>query len=190
MSEPEPAYHGLKFHETFGPLAFTFHGIAVGLRDLGMTLNPQAAHYTLMGIETLSLRMQRHVENAEKVAGWLETHPAVEAVTYAGLPSSPSHEKMTRICPKGAGGLFTVALKSGYEGCVKFVDSLNLFSHVANLGDTRSLVIHSASTTHRQLTEDQQVAAGAAPNVVRISIGIEDADDLIRDLDQALNASA
>jgi len=190
LCDPEPAYHGLKFHETFGPLAFTFHGIAIGLRDLGMTLNPQAAHYTLMGIETLSLRMQRHVANAEKVAAWLETHPAVEAVTYAGLPSSPSHEKMTRICPKGAGGLFTVALKSGYGGCIKFVDSLNLFSHVANLGDTRSLVIHSASTTHRQLTEEQQIAAGAAPNVVRISIGIEDADDLIRDLDQALNASA
>ena len=186
LSEPEPAYHGLKFHETFGPLAFTFHGIAVGLRDLGMTLNPQAAHYTLMGIETLSLRMARHVENAQKVAGWLETHPNVDKVTYAGLPSSPYRERAQRICPKGAGGLFTVALKGGYEACVKFVDSLELFSHVANLGDTRSLVIHSASTTHRQLTPEQQEAAGAAPNVVRISIGIEDADDLIRDLDQAL----
>jgi len=186
LSEPEPAYHGLKFHETFGPLAFTFHSIAVGLRDLGMTLNPQAAHYTLMGIETLSLRMARHVENAQKVAGWLETHPNVDKVTYAGLPSSPYRERAQRICPKGAGGLFTVALKGGYEACVKFVDSLELFSHVANLGDTRSLVIHSASTTHRQLTPEQQEAAGAAPNVVRISIGIEDADDLIRDLDQAL----
>ena len=186
LSEPEPAYHGLKFHETFGPLAFTFHGIAVGLRDLGMTLNPQAAHYTLMGIETLSLRMARHVENAQTVASWLEAHPNVENVTYAGLPSSPYRERAQRICPKGAGGLFTVALKGGYEACVKFVDSLELFSHVANLGDTRSLVIHSASTTHRQLTPEQQEAAGAAPNVVRISIGIEDADDLIRDLDQAL----
>ena len=186
LSAPEPAYHGLKFHETFGPLAFTFHGIAVGLRDLGMTLNPQAAHYTLMGIETLSLRMQRHCENAERVAGWLETHPAVEHVTYAGLPSSPSHDRVARICPTGAGGLFTVALKGGYDACVKLVDSLELFSHVANLGDTRSLIIHSASTTHRQLTEDQQIAAGAAPNVVRISIGIEDAEDLIADLDQAL----
>ncbi|MGC9367975.1 MAG: O-acetylhomoserine aminocarboxypropyltransferase/cysteine synthase family protein [Paracoccaceae bacterium] len=186
LSEPEPAYHGLKFHETFGPLAFTFHGIAVGLRDLGMTLNPQAAHYTLMGIETLSLRMQRHVENAQKVAGWLENNPNVEKVTYAGLPSSAYYERAQRVCPKGAGGLFTVALKGGYDSCVKFVDSLELFSHVANLGDTRSLVIHSASTTHRQLTPEQQEAAGAAPNVVRISIGIEDADDLIRDLDQAL----
>jgi len=187
LSEPEPAYHGLKFHETFGPLAFTFHGIAVGLRDLGMTLNPQAAHYTLMGIETLSLRMQRHTENAQKVAEWLEADPRIEKVTYAGLPSSPYHERAQRLFPKGTGGLFTVTLKRGYEACVKLVDSLDLFSHVANLGDTRSLVIHSASTTHRQLTEEQQIAAGAGPDVVRISIGIEDADDLIRDLDQGLS---
>ncbi len=186
LSEPEPAYHGLKFHETFGPLAYTFHGIAIGLRDLGMTLNPQAAHYTLVGIETLALRMERHVENAEKIAKWLETHDAVEKVTYAGLPSSPYKKRAAKICPKGAGALFTVALKGGFEACVKFVDNLEIFSHVANLGDTRSLVIHSASTTHRQLTAEQQVAAGAAPNVVRLSIGIEDANDLIADLDQAL----
>ncbi len=186
MSAPEPAYHGLKFHETFGPLAFTFHGIAIGLRDLGMTMNPQAAHYTLMGIETLSLRMERHVENAKTVAGWLEGHDLVDYVTYAGLPSSPYHDRVERVCPKGAGGLFTVALKGGYDACVKFVDSLEIFSHVANLGDARSLVIHSASTTHRQLTPEQQEAAGAGPNVVRISIGIENSDDLISDLDQAL----
>ena len=186
LSAPEPAYHGLKFAETFGPLAFTFHGIAIGLRDLGMTLNPQAAHYTLMGIETLSLRMERHVQNAEKIAAWLETHDAVAGVTYAGLDSSPYKERKERLCPKGAGGLFTVALKGGYDACVKFVDALELFSHVANLGDTRSLVIHSASTTHRQLTEEQQKAAGASPDVVRISIGTESADDLIADLDQAL----
>jgi len=186
LSAPEPAYHGLKFHETFGPLAFTFHGIAIGLRDLGMTMNPQAAHYTLMGIETLSLRMQRHVENALTVSNWLENHDAVDYVTYAGLQSSPYHHRVERICPKGAGGLFTVALKGGYDACVKFVDSLEIFSHVANLGDARSLVIHSASTTHRQLTPEQQTAAGAGPNVVRISIGIEDAADLMADLDQAL----
>ncbi len=190
LSEPEPAYHGLKFHETFGNLAFTFHGIAVGLRDLGMTMNPQAAHYTLMGCETLSLRMQRHVENAEKVAAWLEKHPAVDHVTYAGLPSSPYYELAKKVCPKGAGGLFTLALKGGYESCIKFVDSLEIFSHVANLGDTRSLVIHSASTTHRQLSPEQQAAAGAGPDVVRISIGIEDADDLMADLDQALAKAA
>ncbi|MBN8187647.1 MAG: O-acetylhomoserine aminocarboxypropyltransferase/cysteine synthase family protein [Salipiger thiooxidans] len=186
LSDPEPAYHGLKFHETFGGLAFTFHSIAVGLRDLGMTMNPQGAHYTLMGIETLSLRMQKHVENAVRVASWLENHPAVAQVTYAGLPSSPYNDRVARICPNGAGGLFTVALKGGYESCLKFVDGLEIFSHVANLGDARSLVIHSASTTHRQLSEEQQIAAGAAPNVVRISIGIEDPDDLIADLDQAL----
>ena len=186
LSQPEPAYHGLKFHETFGPLAFTFHGIAIGLRDLGMTLNPQAAHYTLMGIETLSLRMERHTANALKVATWLENDPRVDYVTYAGLPSSPYADRVPRICPKGTGGLFTFALKAGYEACVKFVDAVEIFSHVANLGDTRSLVIHSASTTHRQLTEEQQKAAGAAPEVVRVSIGIEDPDDLIADLDQAL----
>ena len=186
LSQPEPAYHGLKFHETFGALAFTLHGIAIGLRDLGMTLNPQAAHYTLLGIETLSLRMQRHVENAEAVAQWLEQDPRVEAVTYAGLPSSPYYHRIAKICPKGAGALLTVSLKDGYDACMKLVSELNLFSHVANLGDTRSLVIHSASTTHRQLSPEQQVAAQAGPNVLRLSIGTEDVNDLIADLDQAL----
>ncbi|WP_170454937.1 O-acetylhomoserine aminocarboxypropyltransferase/cysteine synthase family protein [Ruegeria arenilitoris] len=187
LSAPEPAYHGLKFHETFGPLAFTFHGIAVGLRDLGMTMNPQAAHYTLMGIETLSLRMQRHVENAEKIAAWLEKDDRVDYVTYAGLPSSPYHDRVKKHYRKGAGALFTFAVKGGYDACVKLVNALEIFSHVANLGDARSLIIHSASTTHRQLTPEQQEAAGAGPNVVRVSIGIEDADDLIADLDQALS---
>ncbi|TYB88050.1 O-acetylhomoserine aminocarboxypropyltransferase/cysteine synthase family protein [Oceaniovalibus sp. ACAM 378] len=186
LSQPETAYHGLKFHETFGPLAFTFHSIAIGLRDLGMTMNPQAAHYTLMGIETLSLRMQRHVENAVTVAKWLEADPRIDYVTYAGLESSPYFGRVEKICPRGAGGLFTFAVKGGYDACVKLIDSLEIFSHVANLGDTRSLVIHTASTTHRQLNEDQQRAAGAAPELVRVSIGIEDAADLIADLDQAL----
>ncbi|WP_226550378.1 O-acetylhomoserine aminocarboxypropyltransferase/cysteine synthase family protein [Celeribacter naphthalenivorans] len=187
LSEPEPAYHGLDFHETFGPLAFTFHGIAVGLRDLGMTLNPQAAHYTLMGIETLSLRMQKHVQNAREVANWLEGDDRIEAVTYSGLPSSSYYDRMTRICPRGAGALFTVALKGGYDACVDTVAKLKLFSHVANLGDTRSLVIHPASTTHSQLTPEEQIKAGAGPNILRLSIGIEDANDLIGDLDQALS---
>ncbi|AXQ93161.1 O-acetylhomoserine aminocarboxypropyltransferase/cysteine synthase [Cereibacter azotoformans] len=186
LSEPESAYHGLVFHKALGPMAYTFHSIAVGLRDLGMTMNPQGAHYTLMGIETLSLRMARHVENARRIAEWLEADPRVDYVTYAGLPSSRWHDRVARICPKGAGALFTFAVKGGYDACVKLVDALELFSHVANLGDTRSLVIHSASTTHRQLSPEQQEAAGAAPNVVRLSIGIEDADDLIADLDQAL----
>ena len=186
LSEPEPAYHGMRFQETFGPLAFTFHGIAVGLRDLGMTMNPQAAHYTLMGIETLSLRMAKHVENAIKVANWLESDPRIDSVTYAGLKSSPYFSRIKKICPRGAGALFTVAIKGGYNACLKFVDSLEIFSHVANLGDARSLVIHTASTTHRQLTTEQQIAAGSDPSLVRISIGIEDADDLISDLDRAL----
>lgn len=190
LSAPEPAYHGLKFHETFGSLAFTFHGIAIGLRDLGMTLNPQAAHYTLMGVETLPLRMQRHVENAQKVAQHLAAHPGVARVTYAGLADSPWSDRVARICPKGAGALFTFEIKGGYDSAVRFVEALKLFSHVANLGDTRSLVIHSASTTHRQLTEDQQRAAGAGPEVVRLSIGTEDPADLIADLDQALAAAA
>ncbi|SIS68828.1 O-acetylhomoserine aminocarboxypropyltransferase/cysteine synthase family protein [Phaeovulum vinaykumarii] len=190
LSEPEPAYHGLCFHKALGPMAFTFHSIAVGLRDLGMTMNPQGAHYTLMGIETLSLRMARHVENARAVAEWLDADPRVASVSWAGLPASPWHDRVARICPKGAGALFTVALKGGYEACVKVVENLKVFSHVANLGDTRSLVIHSASTTHRQLTPEQQAAAGAGPEVLRLSIGLEDAGDLIADLDQALTAAS
>lgn len=186
LSQPEPAYHGLTFGEALGPMAFTFHSIAIGLRDLGMTMNPQGAHYTLMGIETLSLRMQKHVENAKIVADWLEKDDRIDYVTYAGLPSSPYYNRIENICPKGAGALFTFAVKGGYDACVKLVDSLDLFSHVANLGDTRSLIIHSASTTHRQLTPEQQEAAGASPNVVRVSIGIEDPADIINDLDQAL----
>ena len=189
LSAPEPAYHGLRFHETFGPAAFTFHGIAIGLRDLGMTMNPQGAHYTLMGIETLSLRMEKHIANAQKIAEWLETHPAVRSVTYPGLRSSPYRARAARITPKGPGALFTVQLKGGYEACTRFVAALKLFSHVANLGDARSLVIHSASTTHRQLTDEQKIASGAAPDMVRLSIGIEGARDLIEDLDQALKAA-
>ena len=186
MIEPEPAYHGLKFHETFGPLAYTFHGIAIGLRDLGMTAAPMNAFQTLLGIETLSLRMEKHVANAKKVAKYLQGHKAVEYVSYAGLDDSPYARRAKKYTPKGAGALFTFGVKGGYDSCVKVVDNVEIFSHVANLGDTRSLIIHSASTTHRQLTDDQRVAAGAGPEVVRVSIGIEDPDDLIADLDQAL----
>ncbi len=187
LSKPEPAYHGLCFAEALGPMAFTFHSIAIGLRDLGMTMNPQGAHYTLMGIETLSLRMQKHVQNAREIASWLEGDSRIEKVTYSGLPTSDYYDRMTRICPRGAGALFTVALKGGYDACVETVGKLKLFSHVANLGDARSLVIHPASTTHRQLAPEEQVKAGAGPNILRLSIGIEDANDLIADLDQALS---
>ncbi len=186
LADPEPAYHGLRFHETFGPLAFTFHGIAIGLRDLGMTMAPMNAFLTLMGIETLSLRMARHCENALKVAQWLENDPRVEYVTYAGLKSSPYYRRAKKLYPKGVSSLFTFGVKGGYDACVKLVDAVEIFSHVANLGDTRSLIIHSASTTHRQLTPEQQSSAGAGPEVVRLSIGLEDPDDLIADLDQAL----
>ena len=186
LSEPEPAYHGLRFHETFGKYAFTLHGIAVVLRDLGMTMNPQAAHYTLMGTETLSLRMERHVSNALRVAQWLEAHPAIEWVSYAGLESSLQIQRQRDLYPKGAGALFTFAMKDGFDACVGLVENLDLISHVANLGDARSLIIHSASTTHRQLTQEQQDAAGAGPNVLRLSVGIETVEDIIADLDQAI----
>jgi O-acetylhomoserine (thiol)-lyase len=188
LAEPEPAYHGLNFHGALGAMAFTFHGIAVGLRDLGMTMNPQGAHYTLMGIETLSLRMQKHVANAGIVAQYLEQHPKVAAVTWPGLASSPWHHRAQKITPNGPGALFTFRLKGGYEACVRLINGVKLFSHVANLGDARSLIIHSASTTHRQLSPERQIAAGAAPDVVRVSIGIEDAADIVGDLDQALAA--
>lgn len=187
LSQPEPAYHGLNFHAALGAMAFTFHSIAIGLRDLGMTMNPQGAHYTLMGIETLSLRMERHVENALAVAKWLEADPRVESVSYGGLTSAPSHKNMAKTCPKGAGAIYTVALKNGAKACEDTVANVKLFSHVANLGDARSLIIHPASTTHSQLTPEQQIAAGVGPNVLRLSIGIESVADIITDLDQALS---
>jgi O-acetylhomoserine (thiol)-lyase len=187
LSEANPSYHGLKFHETFGNLAFTFFGIAVTLRDLGMCQAPMNAFQTLLGIETLSLRMDRHCANALAVAAHLEKHPLVDFVSYAGLPSSPWAGRVQRYCPKGASAIFTFGVKGGYDACVKLVDSVELFSHLANLGDARSLIIHSASTTHRQLSAEQLRAAGAGPEVVRLSIGLEDAADLIADLDQALD---
>ena len=186
LSAEEPAYHGLKFHDTFGPYAFIIYSIAVSLRDLGMTMAPQNAFQTLLGLETLSLRMQKHVSNARKIANWLEQHPKIDKVTYAGLKSSKYYDLAKLVLPKGAGALFTISLKEGYEACIKMINKLNLFSHVSNLGDTRSLIIHPASTVHRQLTEQQQINAGLAPNVIRLSIGIEDPKDLIDDLKQAL----
>ncbi len=190
MVNPEPAYHGLIFHETFGDFGFTTKARAVALRDFGPALSPANAFYTITGIETLPLRMARHVENALAVAEFLETHPAVARVFYAGLKSSPYHRLAKKYLPKGAGSVFTFGLKGGYEAGIKLVESVELFSHLANIGDTRSLILHPASTTHRQLTEEQQLAAGAGPDVIRLSIGLESADDLIRDLDQSLAAAA
>ena len=186
MREPEPAYHGLTFAETFGDFGFTTKVRAVALRDYGPALSPTNAWNILQGIETLPLRMERHCENALAVAKWLETHPAVAWVSHAGLPDSPYKPLAVKYLPKGAGSVFTFGLKGGYDAGVKVVDGVNLFSHLANIGDTRSLIIHPASTTHRQLSEEQQIAAGAGPDVVRLSVGIETLDDIIADLDHAL----
>ena len=190
LSQPDPAYHGLTFGETFGDFAFTMKTRAVALRDYGPTMAPMAAWNLLQGVETLPLRMERHVANAEKITRFLEGHPAVAWVSYAGLESSPYRQLARKYLAKGAGSVFTFGLKGGFEAGVKVVESVNLFSHLANVGDTRSLIIHPASTTHRQLDEDQQVASGAGPDVIRLSIGLESADDLIDDLDLALNHAA
>jgi O-acetylhomoserine (thiol)-lyase len=186
MTEPEPAYHGLKFYENFGDFAFTTKARAVALRDFGPTLSPMNAFLTLTGIETLHVRMDRHVANSQKIAEFLDGHPRVAWVSYAGLKSSPYHALAEKYLPKGAGAVFTFGVKGGYEAGVKLVENVRLFSHLANIGDTRSLILHPASTTHRQLSDQQREAAGAGPDVVRLSIGLEDADDLIRDLDEAL----
>ncbi len=190
LSEPDSGYHGLKFHETFGPLAFTIHGHAVGLRDLGPSQTPLNAFLTLNGIETLPLRMQRHAENALKVAEFLEGHPAVTWVSYAGLKSSKYHALAQKYLPSGAGAVMTFGVKGGYDAGVTVVESVELFSHLANIGDSRSLIIHPSSTTHRQLSPEGQAAAGAGPEVVRLSIGLESVGDIIADLDQALKKAA
>jgi O-acetylhomoserine (thiol)-lyase len=186
MTEPEPAYHGLRFYENFGDFAFTTKARAVALRDYGPTMAPMNAFLTITGIETLHLRMERHVANAQKVAEFLEADPRVAWVSYAGLKSSPYRELARKYLPKGAGSVFTFGVKGGYDAGTRLVENVNLFSHLANIGDTRSLVLHPASTTHRQLSDEQRLAAGAGPDVIRLSIGLETAEDLIRDLDQAL----
>ena len=187
MSRPDPAYHGLTFAETFGDFGFTMKVRAVALRDYGPTLYPTAAWNLLQGVETLPLRMERHCANALGAAKWLERHPKVRWVSYSGLESSPYYALAQKYMPRGAGAVFTFGLEGGYEAGLKFVDEVRLFSHLANIGDTRSLILHPASTTHRQLTPEQQEAAGAGPDVVRLSIGIETLDDIIADLDRALS---
>lgn len=188
MSEPTSAYHGLRFHETFGNFALTVRNKAIGLRDMGPALSPFNAFLILQGIETLPLRMERHVANADRVATWLAGNRHVAWVSYPRLPQNRS-SLLEKYCPRGLGGVFTFGVKGGYEMGVKVVDACQLLSHVANIGDTRSLIIHPASTTHRQLDEAQLVAAGAGPDVVRLSIGLETADDIIADLEQALEAA-
>ncbi|NQU60762.1 MAG: O-acetylhomoserine aminocarboxypropyltransferase [Rhodospirillales bacterium] len=189
LSKPDEAYHGLTFHETFGDFGFTMKQRAVALRDYGPSLSAMAAWNILQGVETLPLRMDRHVQNALAVANFLEGHPKVSWVSYSGLKSSPYYDLGKKYLPKGCGSLFTFGCKGGYEAGNTVVDKVNLFSHLANLGDTKSLILHPASTTHRQLSEEQQIGAGAGPDVVRVSIGIESIEDIIEDLDQALSAA-
>jgi O-acetylhomoserine (thiol)-lyase len=188
MTQENPSYHGLRFYETFGDFAFCVAARALSLRDLGPSLAPMNSFLVLTGIETLPLRMRRHCDNALAVARWLEAHDHVAWVNYAGLEKHPLHAQHRKYCPKGAGSVFTFGLKGGYDAGVKLVNSVRIFSHLANIGDTRSLIIHPASTTHRQLSDEDRVKAGAGPEVVRLSIGIEDPNDLIADLDQGIAA--
>ena len=186
--EPDQSYHGLKFYETFGELAFAVRARVRVLRDLGACISPFNAFLILQGIETLSLRMARHSENALTVAKFLAEHPKVAWVLYPGLSTHPSYELAKRYLPDGASGLVGFGIQGGMEAGRRFIESLKLFSHLANIGDARSLAIHPASTTHQQLNEKEQAAAGVTPDFVRLSIGIESIDDILADLDQALGA--
>jgi O-acetylhomoserine (thiol)-lyase len=188
LSAPRPEYNGIVLAETFGNFAFAIATRVLGLRDLGPALSPFNAFLIINGIETLPLRMQKHSDNALKVAEYLSKHPKVSWVSYAGLKSDKYHALQQKYSPKGAGAVLTFGLKGGFDAGVKLVSSVELFSHLANIGDTRSLIIHPASTTHKQLTDEQKRAAGAGPEVVRLSIGIEDVEDIISDLEQGLNA--
>ncbi len=186
LSQPTDSYHGMRFWETFGDMAFAVACRAVGLRDLGPALSPFNAFMILTGIETLALRMERHTANAMKVAAFLKDHPKVAWVSYAGLPGDKYNGLAKKYLPRGAGSVFTFGLKGGYDAGVRMVEQVNILSHLANIGDTRSLILHPASTTHRQLEPEQRIASGAGPDVVRLSIGLESVDDIIADLDQAL----
>jgi O-acetylhomoserine (thiol)-lyase len=188
LVDPNPSYNGMKLAETFGNFAYAIACRVMGLRDLGPAISPFNSFLILTGIETLPLRMAKHCENALAVAKHLEKHKQVAWVNYAGLPGNEYHPLVKKICPKGAGAVFTFGLKGGYEAGVKLVSNVKMLSHLANIGDVRSLIIHPASTTHRQLTDEQRKAAGAGPDVVRLSIGLEDAADIIADLDQGLAA--
>jgi O-acetylhomoserine (thiol)-lyase len=189
LSEPCPSYHGMRMWETFGDMAFAITCRVLGLRDLGPALSPMNAFLILQGIETLPLRMQRHCDNALTVARWLKTNDKVAWVNYAGLEEDPSYNLHRTYSPKGAGAVFTFGVKGGFETGVALVNGVKLFSHLANVGDVRSLIIHPASTTHRQLEPEQRKIAGAGDDVIRLSVGIENVEDIIADLEQALAAA-
>lgn len=185
---PDPSYHGLVHADAFGPLAFILKARVQGLRDVGACISPFNAFLILLGAETLHLRMERHSENALKVAHFLQSHPQVTSVNYAGLETSPYHSRVQKYMPNGAGALVTFEIRGGLEAGKKFINSVKLFSLLANIGDAKSLVIHPASTTHSQLTEEEQASTGVTPGLIRLSVGIEDIRDITADLDQALNA--
>ena len=189
MNQPSRAYHGMNFSEVFGPIAFIIRARVEGLRDIGSCLSPFNAFLFLQGVETLGMRMDRHVANSLAVAKYLEGHKHVSWVNYPGLPASPYYELAKKYTPKGPGAVFCFGIKGGHDAGKKFIDSVKLLSHLANVGDARSLVIHPSSTTHQQLSAAEQQAAGVMPDMIRLSIGLEDADDIIWDIDQALSAS-
>jgi O-acetylhomoserine (thiol)-lyase len=189
FTDPDPSYHGLSYTAAFGPLAFILKARVQGLRDTGAALSPFNAFLILQGIETLHLRMERHSQNALAVAKHLQGHPGVEWVNYPGLESSPYFARAQKYLPTGQSALITFGIKGGYEAGKKLIDSLELFSLVANIGDAKSLVIHPASTTHQQLSKEEQKGTGVTPELVRLSVGIEDVRDILADLDQAIEAA-
>ncbi len=188
--DPSPGYHGVRFYETFGDFCFCMKARCETLRDMGPCISPFNSFLLLQGLETLSLRMERHSQNAIRVAEFLSEHPAVSWVRYPGLPGDPSYELAKRYLPRGAGSIFTFGVKGGYEAGKAVINSVQLFSHLANVGDARSLIIHPASTTHQQLSEEDQLAGGVTPDLIRLSIGIENIEDILWDLDRALWAAS
>lgn len=189
LAEPDPSYHGLNYWEALGNLSYILKMRLTLLRDMGACISPFNSFQIIQGIETLHLRMQRHVENAQKVAEWLEKHPLVSWVNYPGLASHPDHAKAKKYLPKGAGAIIGFGIKGGMEAGKKFIDNVKLLSHLANIGDAKSLVIHPASTTHQQLTPEEQVSTGVTADFIRLSVGLEDVRDIVADLEQALKAA-